>query len=44
MFYGDRTVMLKDPFGHVWVFLTHQEDLPPEEIARRGTELLQRGS
>jgi PhnB protein len=41
MFYGDRTIMLKDPFGHVWVFLTHIEDLSPEEVARRGNELLQ---
>ncbi len=40
MFYGDRTIMLRDPFGHIWVFLTHKEDLPPEEVARRGTELL----
>ena len=40
MFYGARTIMLKDPFGHVWVFLTQKEDLPPEEIARRGAELL----
>ena len=40
MFYGDRTIMLRDPFGHVWVFLTHVEDLSPAEIERRGTELL----
>ncbi|HEX4816232.1 MAG TPA: VOC family protein [Nonomuraea sp.] len=44
MFYGDRSAMLRDPFGHVWVFLTHVEDLPPEEIARRGTALLAAGS
>lgn len=40
MFYGDRTVMLRDLFGHVWVFLTHVEDLTPTEIERRGNELL----
>lgn len=40
MFYGDRTVMLRDPFGHVWVFLTHVEDLTTPEIERRGTELI----
>lgn len=34
-FHGDRTAMLRDPFGHVWVFLTHLEDLTPEEITRR---------
>lgn len=43
MFYGDRTIMLKDPFGHVWVFLTHVHDLPVEEIAARGAELLRAG-
>ncbi|RJL35548.1 VOC family protein [Bailinhaonella thermotolerans] len=43
MFYGARSAILRDPFGHVWVFLTHTEDLPPEEIARRGSELLRGG-
>jgi uncharacterized glyoxalase superfamily protein PhnB/ketosteroid isomerase-like protein len=36
MFYGDRMGMVTDPFGHLWVLLTHQEDLHPEEIKRRG--------
>jgi hypothetical protein len=36
MFYGDRAGMLQDPFGHIWVLLTHQEDLEPAEIKRRG--------
>ncbi|WET81562.1 VOC family protein [Amycolatopsis sp. QT-25] len=44
MFYGARSAMLKDPFGHVWVFLTHTEDLSAEEITRRGTDLLSTGS
>src|SRR5712691_7896274 len=26
-FYGDRSGKLTDPFGHVWVFSTHQEDV-----------------
>ena len=39
-FHGDRTTILRDPFGHVWVFLTHLEDLTPEETARRARELL----
>ncbi|MFD3523365.1 VOC family protein [Streptomyces sp. NPDC058653] len=34
-FHGDRTAILRDPYGHVWVFLTHLEDLTPEEITRR---------
>jgi hypothetical protein len=36
MFYGDRSVMLRDPFGHVWAFLKHVEDLTPTEIEQRG--------
>lgn len=39
MFYGDRMGMLQDPFGHVWVFLTHQVDVGSEEIKRRGEAL-----
>ncbi|MGW2706311.1 VOC family protein [Streptomyces sp. NPDC001340] len=35
MFHGDRTVILKDPFGHIWVFLTHVEDVSHEELRRR---------
>ncbi|MFC9288210.1 VOC family protein [Streptomyces sp. NPDC057052] len=35
MFHGDRTVILKDPSGHMWVFLTHVEDVPEEELRRR---------
>ncbi|MGX2998206.1 VOC family protein [Streptomyces sp. JNUCC 64] len=34
-FHGDRTAVLRDPFGHVWVFLTHQEDLSGDEARRR---------
>ncbi|MYQ45209.1 VOC family protein [Streptomyces sp. SID4985] len=35
MFHGDRTVILKDPSGHIWVFLTHIEDVSQEELLRR---------
>ena len=34
-FYGDRTGVLEDPFGHVWSIATHVEDVSDEEIARR---------
>ncbi|MFB6554381.1 VOC family protein [Streptomyces sp. NPDC056405] len=37
MFHGDRTVILKDPSGHLWVFLTHIEDVSEEELRRRLT-------
>ncbi|MFF8269278.1 VOC family protein [Streptomyces sp. NPDC016562] len=35
MFHGDRTVILKDPSGHMWVFLTHLEDLSDEQLRTR---------
>lgn len=34
-FYGDRTGQFKDPFGHVWSFATHIEDVTPEEMNAR---------
>lgn len=34
-FYGDRSGMFADPFGHVWSIATHTEDVSPEEIHRR---------
>ncbi|GHJ48283.1 glyoxalase/bleomycin resistance protein/dioxygenase superfamily protein [Catellatospora sp. TT07R-123] len=35
MFHGDRTAILRDPSGHLWVFLTHLEDVPADELRRR---------
>jgi PhnB protein len=34
-FYGDRSGHFKDPFGHLWGFATHIEDLTPEELNER---------
>jgi PhnB protein len=34
-FYGDRGGKLVDPFGHLWWFATHKEDVSPDEIKRR---------
>jgi PhnB protein len=34
-FYGDRSGAFKDPFGHIWGFATHKEDLSPDEIEER---------
>jgi len=34
-FYGDRSGVLEDPFGHVWTISTHMEDVAPEEMRRR---------
>jgi PhnB protein len=35
MFYGDRTTMLEDPFGFVWVLLMHKESLMADEVQQR---------
>jgi PhnB protein len=34
-FYGDRTGQFEDPFGHIWHFATHKEDVSHEEMGRR---------
>ena len=39
MFYGDRMGMLQDPYGHVWVLLTHQKEMSPEEIVLAANSL-----
>ncbi|GAB3967050.1 VOC family protein [Plantactinospora veratri] len=38
-FYGDRDAFIVDPFGHAWTVATHVEDVGPEELTRRMTEL-----
>lgn len=38
-FYGDRACSIVDPFGHEWLFATHQEDVPPAEMERRAAAL-----
>jgi PhnB protein len=34
-FYGDRSAGVKDRCGNHWWIATHQEDVSPEELARR---------
>ena len=34
-FYGDRSGMFKDPFGHTWNVSTHVEDVSPEQMQER---------
>jgi PhnB protein len=34
-FWGDRTAMVKDPFGNTWSVATHEEDVSPDEMGRR---------
>lgn len=38
-FYGDRDGHIVDPFGHGWTVASHIEDVPPEELMRRMSEL-----
>jgi PhnB protein len=37
-FYGDRSGSFEDPFGHVWHFATHVEDVSPEEMQKRAAK------
>ena len=34
-FYGDRGGRLADPFGHIWIVATHQEDVAVDEMQKR---------
>lgn len=37
-FYGDRTAIVIDPYGHRWHIHTHIEDVSPKEMQRRMQE------
>ena len=39
-FYGDRSGHFADPFGHRWIIATHVEDVSPEEMAKRASEMM----
>ena len=34
-FYGDRSGMIADPFGHQWLLATRKESVSPKEMQRR---------
>lgn len=42
-FYGERTGVVIDPFGHRWMIGHEIEKLAPEEMQRRYTALMQQG-
>jgi len=42
-FYGDRSGVLADPFGHHWNVSTHIEDLTMEEIGNRAAKAMGQG-
>lgn len=39
-FYGERSGTVRDPFGHEWMIGHSIEDVSPEEMQRRYTELM----
>ena len=40
-FYGDRSGVLKDPFGQIWSVATHVEDVSPEDMEKRHAAMAQ---
>lgn len=38
-FYGDRSALVADPFGHQWSFHTHVRDVSSEEMAQAADEM-----
>lgn len=43
-FYGERTGVVIDPFGHRWMIGHQIEQVTPEEMQRRYTEMMQPAS
>ena len=43
-FYGERSGNVRDPFGHRWNIGHHIEDVSPEEMQRRYTEMMKPAS
>ena len=39
-FFGERSGMLEDPFGHCWVISTTTEDISADEMQKRWTQAL----
>ena len=42
-FYGDRSAGFQDPFGHQWSIASHVEDVPPDEMEKRMSEMMAGG-
>jgi PhnB protein len=40
-FYGDRSGLFEDPWGHRWIVASHVEDVSPEEMAKRAEAAMQ---
>jgi PhnB protein len=41
-FYGDRSGIVEDPFGHSWSISTHKEDVSPDEMERRAAAFMKK--
>ncbi len=39
-FYGDRSGMVEDPFGHRWSIATHVEDVSAEDMKERMSQMM----
>jgi PhnB protein len=42
-FYGDRSGQFEDAWGHRWNVMTHVEDVPPDEMAKRAAAMAEGG-
>lgn len=42
-FYGERSGVIRDPFGHRWLIGHHIEDVSSDEMQRRYTDMLSGG-
>jgi PhnB protein len=42
-FYGDRTCLVEDPFGHRWYIATHTVDLTKAELKKRAMAMAAAG-
>ena len=42
-FYGERSGTIRDPFGHRWNIGHSIEEVSPEEMQRRYTEMMEQG-
>ena len=42
-FYGERSGCVRDPFGHRWNIGHHIEDVSPDEMQKRYTQMMQGG-
>ena len=41
MFYGERSGVVRDPFGHRWMIGHSIEEVAPDEMQRRYTKMME---